>query len=60
MVGSERINLPLEDKYQRKIHRKNYENCFVNGRGIKFLIFPITPVRVVIAYTHFTRILICV
>ena len=48
VVGSESINMPPEDKYQRKTQRINYDNCFINGPGIKLLIFAITHVRLVI------------
>ena len=40
------IRMPLEDNYQRKIRRKNYDNCFLNDLGFQLLIFMITPVWV--------------
>ena len=36
MVGLEEIT-KLADKYHRKIHWKNYDDCFINGGDIYLL-----------------------
>ena len=44
-----KYQIPLENKYQRKIPRTNLNSCFENDRGIQRFILTIIPVRVVVA-----------